>query len=87
MQNNVESCFVHSLKKAHYDLNGSRDSAVGIKTGYRRDDQGVGVQVPVWARIFTSPCHPGRLWDPSNLISNGYRRGGGAFPGGKAAAG
>jgi hypothetical protein len=30
----------------------SRDSAVGIATGYRLDDQGVGVRVPVRARIF-----------------------------------
>jgi hypothetical protein len=30
----------------------SRESAVGTETGYGLDDQGVGVRVPVWARIF-----------------------------------
>jgi hypothetical protein len=39
----------------------SRDSAVGIETGYGLDDQGVGFRVPVGARIFTSPCPPDRL--------------------------
>jgi hypothetical protein len=42
----------------------SRDSAVGIATGYELDDRGVGVRVPVGARIFTSPCRPDRLWGP-----------------------
>jgi hypothetical protein len=30
----------------------SRDSAVGIETGYGLDDRGVGVRVPVGSRIF-----------------------------------
>jgi hypothetical protein len=60
----------------------SRDSAVGIPTGYGMDDQGVGVRVPVWARIFTSPRRPDRLWGPSSLLSNVYLR---HFPRGKAA--
>jgi hypothetical protein len=33
----------------------SQESIVGIVTGYGLDDQGVGVQVPVGTRIFTSP--------------------------------
>jgi hypothetical protein len=32
----------------------SRDSAVGIATGYRLGDQGIGVLAPVGAGIFTS---------------------------------
>jgi hypothetical protein len=55
----------------------SWDSVVGIVTGYRLDDQGVGVQVTVGVRIFTSSRLPDRLWDPPNLLPNGYR---GLFP-------
>jgi hypothetical protein len=51
----------------------SWDSVVIIATGYRLDDRGVGVQVPVGVRICTSPRHPDRLWGPPNLLSNGYR--------------
>jgi hypothetical protein len=58
---------------------GSQDSVVGIATGYGLDDRGVGVAVPVRSRIFSSPRRPDRLWDPSSLLSNGYRR---LFPGG-----
>jgi hypothetical protein len=43
-----------------YDI-GSRDSAVGIATGYGPDDRGVGVRFPVEARIFFSPCRPDRF--------------------------
>jgi hypothetical protein len=53
-------------------LGESRDSAVGIATGYGLDDRGVVVRVPVGSRIFTSPC-PDRLWGSSNLLSNAYR--------------
>jgi hypothetical protein len=54
----------------------SRDSAVGIATGYGLDDWGVGTRIPVGSRIFSSPRRPDRLWGPPNLISNGYRGGG-----------
>jgi hypothetical protein len=39
----------------------SRDRAVGIATGYGLDDRGVGVQVPVGSRLFSSPRRPDRL--------------------------
>jgi hypothetical protein len=60
----------------------SRDSIVGIATGYGLHDRGVGVRVPVGARIFSSPYLPDRLWGPPCLLSNGYR---GLIPGGRAA--
>jgi hypothetical protein len=40
---------------------GSRDSIVGIASGYGLDDRGVGVRVPVGSRIFSSPSRPHRL--------------------------
>jgi hypothetical protein len=51
----------------------SRGSVVGIATGYGLKDRGVGVQVPVGSRIFSSPRLSDRLWDPPNLLFNGYR--------------
>jgi hypothetical protein len=47
-------------------------SVVGIATGYGLDDQEVGDQVPVRARIFCTLCCPDRLWDLPSLLSNGY---------------
>jgi hypothetical protein len=49
----------------------SQDSAVGIATDYRLDDQEVGGQVPVGTRIFFSPRRPDRPWVPPSLLSNG----------------
>jgi hypothetical protein len=54
-----------------------RDSVVGIATGYRLNDRGVGVRVPIGSKIFSSPRHPDQLWSPTNLLSNGYQ---GLFP-------
>jgi hypothetical protein len=45
-------------------LSGSRDSAVGIATGYGLDEGGVGVRVPIGSRIFASSCRPDRLCPP-----------------------
>jgi hypothetical protein len=59
----------------------SRVSAVGIATGYRLDDRGVGVRVPVRARFFSSLQRPGRLRDPRSLLSKGNM---GLFSWGKA---
>jgi hypothetical protein len=70
----------HNLTSCYFKLgllSDSRDSVVGIATGYGLDDRGVGVRVPVRSRIFSSPRHPERFWGPPNLISNGYR---GLFP-------
>jgi hypothetical protein len=49
----------------------SRDSAVGIATGYGLDDPEVGVRIPMEKKIFTSVCRSD--WGPPTLISNGYR--------------
>jgi hypothetical protein len=53
-------------------LHSNRDSSVGIATGYKLGDGGVGVRVPVGSRIFSSPRRPDRLLGPPSLLSNGY---------------
>jgi hypothetical protein len=40
----------------------SRDSAVGIASGYELDGRGVGVRVPVGSRMFSSSRRPDRFW-------------------------
>jgi hypothetical protein len=60
----------------------SRDSVFGIATGYRLDDKGVGVRVPVGSRIFYSPRRQYWFCVPPNLLANGYRW---LFPRDKAA--
>jgi hypothetical protein len=55
----------------------SRDSVVGIATGYELDDRGIGFRVPVVLRIFSSSNRPNRLWGPPNFLPNGYQ---GLFP-------
>jgi hypothetical protein len=57
----------------YYERTMSRDSSVGIATGYGLDDRGVAILVPVESRIFSSPRRLGWLWGPPNLLSNGYR--------------
>jgi hypothetical protein len=51
----------------------SWNSSVGMATGYGLDDRGLGVQVPVVSRIFSSPLHPDRIWGISSLLFNGHR--------------
>jgi hypothetical protein len=50
----------------------SQDGVVGIATGYRLNNQGVGVRVPVGPRIFSTICHPDCLWGPPKFLSRGY---------------
>jgi hypothetical protein len=51
--------------------NRSRCSSVRIANGCGLGVRGVGD--PIGSTIFISPCRPYRLWDPPNLLSNGYR--------------
>jgi hypothetical protein len=69
----VFACHLPSYSK-------SRDSSVGIVTGYGLDDRGLNPDGG-W-EFFSSPPCLDRLWGPPNFLSKGY---GGAFPGGKAA--
>jgi hypothetical protein len=61
------------FSRGSWEVIWSRDSSVGIATGYGLDDRGVGVRVPVGSRIFSSPRRPDRLWGPHSLLSDGYR--------------
>jgi hypothetical protein len=51
--------------------NAARRALVGIVTGYRLDDCGVRVQVPIGKRNFSSQL-PDHLFGPPSLVSNGY---------------
>jgi hypothetical protein len=59
---------VSRLSVPHSVKTESRDNAVGIATGYGLDDQGVGVRVPMRAKIFTFPYRPDRLWSPLQWV-------------------
>jgi hypothetical protein len=57
-------------------------SSVGIATGYGLDHRGVGVRVPVEARILSSLRRPDRFWGLSSryrgrVLSPGVKRPGG----------
>jgi hypothetical protein len=61
-------------------LGGSRDSSVGIATGYGLDGRGVGVRVTVGSRIFSTssrpalrPTQPPIQWVPA-VLSPGVKR-------------
>jgi hypothetical protein len=68
------SIYIHIVK--------SRDSAVGIATGYRLDDQGIGIRVPVGQKFsFLYVVQTGSGAHPAS-----YRIGtGGSSPVGKVA--
>jgi hypothetical protein len=51
----------------------NRDIAGVIATGYGLDGRGIGVQVPIGERLFSSPRRPHRLSDPHSFVSNEYR--------------
>jgi hypothetical protein len=71
-------CVCVREREREREREGSRDSAVGISPGYRLDDWGVGVRIPVEWKIFSSLCRSDRIWGPPNLLLDGYR---GRFPG------
>jgi hypothetical protein len=73
---------LHLMQKLRLHIR-SRDSAVGIATGYGVDDRGIGVRSPVGSRIFSSPRRSDRLLGTPNLLCNVYRW---LFPRGKTAA-
>jgi hypothetical protein len=50
----------------------SLDSSVCRATSYGLDDRGLGVQISVGSRMFSSSRLPGRLWGPPSFLSNGY---------------
>jgi hypothetical protein len=54
----------------HTQIDESRDSSVGIATGYWLNYQGVGYRVPVRQEFSLSPCSPDRLWGLPNPLSN-----------------
>jgi hypothetical protein len=69
--------FMQVSKSETCRYNSSRDSVIGIATGYGLDDRGVGVRVPVESRIFSSPRCP----DRSGVRPTSYPMGtGGSFP-------
>jgi hypothetical protein len=69
--------FLKLLKQFNFfkcnSSNRSQDSIVCIVKGYRLDDWGVRVRVPVGASIFSSPYRPDRLWGPSSFLCKSYR--------------
>jgi hypothetical protein len=62
----------------------SRNSAVGIATGYGLDNRGVGIRVPVGLRIFTLHLvQTGSGVQPTSYLMGSW----GSFPGGKSSRG
>jgi hypothetical protein len=65
--------------KINLYINEESHGIVGIATSYGLDDREIGVRVQIGSRILISPYRPHRLWDPSNLLFNGFQR---LFPSG-----
>jgi hypothetical protein len=67
--------------KKHCERKGrSRDSSVGIATGYGLDDRG---SIPGSERFFSTQQRPDRIWGPPSLPSNGCQGSNkDSFPGG-----
>jgi hypothetical protein len=61
--------FTLPIARVRYNLN-FRNRTVGIATGYRLDEGGIGARVPVEARILSSPRRPDRIWGPHSLLSD-----------------
>jgi hypothetical protein len=71
--------FSYTLYISYVLYPGSRDSLVGIATGYGLEDRGVGIRVPVVSRI--SLLHV--VQTDSGAYPSSYSMGnGGSFPGG-----
>jgi hypothetical protein len=68
----IENNYIRAYYYIILFYNRSRDSVVGIATGYELDDRGIGVLDPIGSKIFSSPRCPDRLWGSPNLLSNGY---------------
>jgi hypothetical protein len=62
-----------SLYLIKYDDPKEPRSVVGIATAYGLDNRGIEIRVRIRSRIFISPCHPDRFWDPTNILANGHR--------------
>jgi hypothetical protein len=67
----------HTLYEYYVEDSGfdrSRESTIGIATGYELDGRRVEVLVPVGTSFFSSPHHPDRFWSLPSIIFNWYRR-------------
>jgi hypothetical protein len=75
-------CVCNHLHKFTCTIMGSRNSSVGIATGYGLDDREVGIRVPVWSKCsLLRSVQTGSGAHPAS-----YPMGtGGSSPGGKAA--
>jgi hypothetical protein len=69
------------LKNKQFYFFMTRDSSVGIATGYGLDGRGVGVRVPVGSRIFSSQHSPDHFGTHPASYPMGTRS---SLPGGKA---